>query len=72
MFKYSVKINGMGCKKCEARVNEVFLKNGAKKAKASHSKANAVIKSEIKLDMDKIKEEIQEIGYEFVSYEVTE
>ena len=73
MKETTVKINGMMCGMCEAHINDAIRKNfDVKKVKASKSKKNAVILSDEDLDASKLKDVINETGYEYVSVESKE
>jgi copper chaperone CopZ len=68
MLKLTVKIDGMMCGMCEAHVNEA-VRNAfeVKKVTSSHAKSETVILTENEIDEEKLKEVIQETGYQFVS-----
>ncbi len=56
---------------CEAHMNEVIRKlvPNAKKVTSSHSKGESTFISEEKIDMEKMREAIEETGYHFISME---
>lgn len=56
---------------CEAHMNEVIRKlvPNAKKVTSSHSKGESTFISEEKIDMEKMREAIEEMGYHFISME---
>lgn len=68
MVKYTVKIEGMRCGKCEARVNNALKENfDLKSLKVSKDEKQAVMISKAELDEGKIKETIEDTGFTFVS-----
>lgn len=72
MIKTTVKIEGMMCPHCEARVTEA-LKNalGADNVSSSHEKAQSVITADKSFDETLIKQTVEAAGYKFIesSYE---
>ena len=68
MVKYIVKIEGMKCKHCEARVDKALKENlDAKNINVSKDNKEAVIISKEELDEAKIEEVVKDTGFEFVS-----
>lgn len=68
MVKYTVKIDGMRCGKCEARVNNALKENfDLKSLKVSKDEKEAVLVSKAELDEAKIKEVVEDTGFTFVS-----
>jgi Cu2+-exporting ATPase len=67
MIKTTVKIEGMMCPHCEARVTEA-LKNalGAENVTSSHEKAESVIIADKSFDEALIKKTVEEAGYKFI------
>ncbi|MBR4451143.1 MAG: heavy metal translocating P-type ATPase [Clostridia bacterium] len=67
MIKTTVKIEGMMCPHCEARVTEA-LKNalGAENVTSSHEKAESVIIADKSFDEAFIKKTVEEAGYKFI------
>ncbi len=65
MIKTTIKVDGMACNMCEAHVNEA-VRNAfdVKKVKSSHSKGITEIVSKESLDEAKLKEAIEQTGYE--------
>lgn len=63
-YKYTLKIDGMMCGMCEAHVNDVIRRNfQIKIVTSSHTKNQAIIISEDKLDEELLKNKIGETGY---------
>ena len=70
MKKTVVKIEGMMCGMCEARVNDVIRRNfKVKKVKSSHVKNEAVIISEGYIDENALKSALLETGYKVLGVE---
>ena len=70
MKKTVVKIEGMMCGMCEARVNDVIRRNfKVKKVKSSHVKNEAVIISEGYIDENTLKSALLETGYKVLGVE---
>lgn len=63
--KIIIKIEGMSCKGCAKKI-ETSLKTieNIKKVKVNLNKKEAIIESNEKLDIDKIKDRICSLGYE--------
>jgi len=74
MNKYVLSIDGMMCGMCEAHINDVIRKSitGAKKANSSYKKNESSFIVEGSIDIDKLKEDIRNIGYEIKDYTVEE
>lgn len=64
MLEITLKVEGMACPMCEAHVNQA-VRNVAdvKKVTSSHSKGTTVILADQPLELDKIKQAIEENGY---------
>ena len=63
MEKFVINVEGMGCPKCEKKVENACLSvEGVKDAKASHKDNNVVVKADEVLK-DKIVKAINEAGY---------
>ena len=62
MEKFVINVEGMGCPKCEKKVEDACIKAGAKKAKASFKDGNVVVNAEEALKEALIKA-INEVGY---------
>lgn len=68
--KTIIKIEGMKCQHCAAKVTNA-LENieGVKKVKIDLDKKKAIIKSKEKLDTTKLKKAITDLDYEVISIE---
>lgn len=70
MITTIVKIDGMMCDMCEAHVNSAIRKNfDIKKVKANRKKKQALIESNDILDQNKLKQVIEELGYDYLGVE---
>lgn len=70
MNKIVIKIDGLHCGMCEARVNELIRKvANVKKIASSHIKGETVILSENAIDEETIKTILEEQGYRVLSIE---
>ena len=68
MYKTTAKIDGMMCGMCEAHINDAIRQAFAvKKVTSSQSKKESVILSEEKLDEKRLREVIDDTGYELLS-----
>ena len=67
MIKTTIKIEGMMCPHCEARVTEA-IKNafGAQDVTSSHEKGETAVISASPLDEAKVKETVEAAGYKFI------
>lgn len=65
MNKITVKIDGMHCPECEARVNDLFRKNcpHVVRVKSSNPKKQTVILSDVLLDEETVKKALDGSGY---------
>ena len=74
MNKYVLNIDGMMCGMCEAHINDVIRKSipEAKKVNSSYKKNESSFIVEGSVDLDKLKEDIRNIGYEIKDYTVEE
>lgn len=74
MNKYVLSIDGMMCGMCEAHINDVIRKSipEAKKVNSSYKKNESSFIVEGSADIDKLKEDIRNIGYEIKDYTVEE
>ena len=72
MNKYILSIDGMMCGMCEAHINDVIRKSipEAKKVNSSYKKNESSFIVEGSVDIDKLKEDIRNIGYEIKDYTV--
>ena len=62
-----IKIDGMMCPHCEARVkNALELLDGVTEVIPDHTKKNAVIKHNKEISIETIKKVIEEQGYSFI------
>ncbi|WP_096199545.1 copper chaperone CopZ [Bacillus sp. FJAT-45350] len=69
MTKETIKVDGMSCGHCSAAVEGALLKiNGVEKAVVSLDDKQVVIEFDgEKVNVDKLKNEIEDIGYDVVS-----
>ena len=68
--KTIIKIEGMKCQHCAAKVlNALAHIEGVKKVKIDLDKKEAIIKSKEKLDTTKLKKAITDLDYEVISIE---
>lgn len=71
MYKTIVDVEGMMCGNCEKHMNErIESEFDVKEVTSSHKKAVTEIISEKKLDEEKLKAEIAEIGYQVIEIQV--
>ncbi len=72
MIETTVKIEGMMCPHCEARVSQA-LKDAlaVTDVNASYEKAQAVIKSESVPDSDLVRQTVESAGYKFIGMEIS-
>lgn len=64
MIKTVLKIDGMMCGMCESHMNDVIRQNfQVKKVTSSHKKGETEILSEELLDEEKVRAEVEKIGY---------
>ena len=69
-MKKTIEIKGMSCAHCENRVKENLEAIAeVKSAAPSAEKENAVIQLSQEIDESKLKEAVEEAGYEFVKGE---
>ena len=65
MKELELKVEGMVCGGCEKRVvNAVSTIEGVKEVIANYNEGTVVVKSDIKISEDIIKEKIEDIGFE--------
>lgn len=70
MVKTTVKVDGMMCSMCEAHINDAIRRNfKVRKVKSDRRKKMTVIESDDPLDLDKVKEVIDNTGYEVLGFE---
>ncbi len=71
MYNYLLKIDGMYCSMCESHVNDVIRNNfEVKKVKSSHKKKETLIVTDSKIDEDKLKKVLHDIGYEVLEINI--
>ncbi len=64
MFKVTLKVDGMACGMCEKRVNSAIeAEFDVKKVASSHKKAQTVVTSKEELDVERLKNVIEDCGY---------
>ena len=64
MIKTVLKIDGMMCGMCESHMNDVIRQNfQVKKVTSSHKKGETEILSEEPVDEEKVRAEVEKIGY---------
>jgi copper chaperone CopZ len=69
-MKYTLKIDGMMCGMCESHMNDAIRNNfDVKKVKSSHSKGTTVIECDAPLDEARLKEVVDDTGYDFLGLE---
>jgi len=67
MKEYSFKISGMACGGCENRVKTALTEiDGVENVEANHISGMVVVKSTKDLDISKLKEKVEDIGFEVV------
>ena len=64
---YTVYIDGMSCGHCKARVEELFNSFAETTVEVDLDKKCAFVKSNTPVDEEKIKEAVNELGFEFKS-----
>lgn len=70
MIKTVLKIDGMMCGMCESHMNDTIRQNfQVKKVSSSAKKGETEIVSEEPLDEEKIKAEVEKIGYKVMGIE---
>lgn len=62
-YRYSVKIGGMSCKNCAARIENVFNRQGEKIAKVDYKSGIAEIFSETPVSEIALRQKIISLGY---------
>lgn len=73
MIKTVLKIDGMMCGMCESHMNDTIRQNfKIKKVNSSAKKGETEIISEEPLDEEKIKAEVEKIGYKVIGVEKEE
>lgn len=65
MNEITLNVQGMHCEGCERRINNVLSEiDGVNEVIADHNKETVTIKTNSKVDIDEIKEKIDDLGYE--------
>ena len=65
MNEIILNVQGMHCEGCERRVNNALSQiDGVDEVIANHNKGTVTIKTNSKVDIDEIKERIDDLGYE--------
>ena len=65
MNEIILNVQGMHCEGCERRVNNALSEiDGVDEVIADHNKGTVTIKTNSKVDIDEIKEKIDDLGYE--------
>ena len=68
MIKITIQIDGMQCGMCEAHINDVMRREfPVKKVSSSHAKGQTVIITEDEIDDQRLKEAVEETGYEVIA-----
>lgn len=70
MYKITIKVEGLKCPMCEKHVNEAIKQAFAvKKVTSSHTEKEIVVNTKEEIHPDKLKEVINEAGYQMVDME---
>ena len=65
MNEIILNVQAMHCEGCERRVNNALSQiDGVDEVIANHNKGTVTIKTNSKVDIDEIKEKIDDLGYE--------
>ena len=60
-----LNVSGMMCSGCENRVkNAIYTLDGVKNVEADHENGSVIVKSDIKIDIEKIKSIITDLGFD--------
>ena len=66
--KKMLTVEGMTCHHCEMTVEKALLEvDGVKAARADHSNNTVEVQYKSDLNMDQVKENIEKVGYKFIS-----
>ncbi|MCL4511046.1 MAG: cation transporter [Bacteroidetes bacterium] len=66
--KKVLKVDGMTCHHCEMTVEKALLEiDGVKAAKADHTSKSVEVQYKDELDLGKVKDKVEKVGYKFVS-----
>lgn len=74
-YKYvtTMRIDGMMCGQCEVHVQEHLRKvDGVKNVKASKSKGTAIVKSDVKVDVEALEKTVTNLGYDVLDVDMIE
>ena len=72
-FKEVIPVSGMMCEHCEARVKKALEAiDGVKEASADHTSGTAVLVSLKKIDPEKIRQAVEDAGYELTQQKESE
>ena len=72
MWKYTIRVNGMICEKCENNVNDAVRKTfSVKEVTSSYSKNETTVIAENKLDENVLRQVITAAGYQVMSVQLT-
>ena len=67
MKELKLKVEGMVCEGCENRVKSaIFLMDGVKNVDANHNTGIVTVNVKEDLDIAKIKEKIEDLGYDVI------
>lgn len=65
MIKMTLDVEGMACGMCESHINDTIRRQfEVKKVSSSHTKGKTEIIAEHPLDEEKLRQAVQEIGYQ--------
>lgn len=71
MWKYTIRVNGMICEKCENNVNDAVRKTfSVKEVTSSYSKNETTVIAENKLDENVLRQVISAAGYQVMSVQL--
>lgn len=69
MTKYTLKINGMKCPKCEAHVNKAITElTGSKKVTSSHADCETVVIARDGIEEAAFRDTVTALGYEMTGF----
>lgn len=67
MKELKLKVEGMVCEGCENRVKSaIFLMDGVENVEANHNTGIVTVNVKEDLDIAKIKEKIEDLGYDVI------
>lgn len=65
MKEIKINVSGMHCEGCEKRIiNSLSLLEEVKEVKANHNDGVVIIKTDKDIDLNLIKEQIEDLGFE--------